>query len=79
MRSTFSPFFTASQSKFDITLKQFDRTFAVPDNSGQAKLGDTLYFSLKLTNPRNDLKMSPLNCYATKLDGTAKYFLIQNK
>lgn len=66
---------------FDIDLDRYtDDNFSSKDESGEAELGDTLYFQMELETSRTDLKLNTLSCHATKeSDGSKKYSIIAEK
>jgi len=70
----------SAETDFDIKLfRTTDGTFTNEDSSSQLRLGDQMYFKLVLNTPRNDLKISPTDCYAKNTeDSDLKYYLIQN-
>jgi len=68
-------------AEFDVTLKRFNsNTYVSQDTSGTVRLGDPLFFKLKLSTDRTDLKMQPQNCYATATPGSAaRHYLIKDR
>lgn len=72
----------SDKAEFDVTLKRFESNAygSAQDTSGTVRLGDPLFFKLKLSTDRRDLKMQPQNCYATATPGSAaRHYLIKDR
>lgn len=48
------------------------------DESGKSELGEMMFFKLELKTPREDISISPQNCYAKNGDKSMKYMIITN-
>jgi len=70
----------SSNAKFDVKLLRTNTHYNVTELSGVSKMGDDVFFKLVLETPRNDLVLSPQNCYATNgINSNIKYYLIQDR
>ena len=71
----------AAKTSFDIKLiRTTSASYATEDTSGTSRLGDTMYFKLMLETTKDDLTLSPQNCYATNgVDLVQKYYLIKDR
>jgi len=70
----------ADVGKFDIKLvRTTSDTFSTEDSSSQMRLGDQMYFKLQFDTVRDDLKISPKTCYASRAKNSSdKYILVEN-
>lgn len=66
---------TSFDFDFDVSKASTNETV----NGGLVSIGEKLRFDLKIKTNMTSIKTSPENCYATRLDGTGQYFLIQEK
>jgi len=70
----------SSNAKFDVKLLRTNSHYNLTELSGVSQMGDDVFFKLVLETPRNDLVLSPQNCYATNgVNSNLKYFLIQDR
>lgn len=72
-------YYLVGNATFEIDLVRYTESNFQTEATNAMKLGDTFYFSLNLQTPRTDIGVYPQQCYATKSDGSSKYFLIKDR